>query len=140
MTRHVESKDLVLDKASRETKRPAILITRIGKTYRFESAHQLPHLPDGHKCKHLHGHNYRIDVVKQGTPDQRGFVQDFADIDAEIAPLLKTVDHRLLNDVPGLENPTAEVIAAWFFERIANCESVRVYENDDCWAEVTARE
>jgi 6-pyruvoyltetrahydropterin/6-carboxytetrahydropterin synthase len=139
MTRHVESKHLVLDKTSRETRRSATLTTRIGRTYRFESAHQLPHLPDGHKCKNLHGHNYRITVVKQGAPDQRGFVEDFAEIDAEIAPLVKMVDHRLLNEVPGLENPTAEVIAAWFFERIANCESVRVYENDDCWAEVTAQ-
>jgi len=140
MTKHVESRDLVLDKASREAKRPAKLTTRIGRTYRFESAHHLPHLPDGHKCKNLHGHNYRIDVIKQGAPDERGFVQDFAEIDAEIAPLVKMVDHRLLNEVPGLENPTAEVIAAWFFERIAYCESVRVYENDDCWAEVTAQD
>jgi 6-pyruvoyltetrahydropterin/6-carboxytetrahydropterin synthase len=139
MTRHVESKHLVLDKAARETRRSATLTTRVGRTYRFESAHQLPHLPDGHKCKNLHGHNYRIEVVKRGTPDQRGFVEDFAEIDAEIAPLVRIVDHRLLNEVPGLQNPTAEVIAAWFFERIANCESVRVYENDDCWAEVTAQ-
>ena len=50
------------------------------------------------------------------------------------------VDHRLLNDVPGLENPTAEVIAAWFFERIAKCERVRIWENDDCWVEVTAQD
>jgi 6-pyruvoyltetrahydropterin/6-carboxytetrahydropterin synthase len=133
MTRHVESKHLVLD-AARETR----VTTRIGRTYRFESAHHLPHLPDGHKCKNLHGHNYRVEIVKQGTPDARGFVQDFADLDAEIAPLIKTVDHRLLNDVPGLENPTAEVIAAWFFSRIAGCERVRVWENDDCWAEVTS--
>jgi 6-pyruvoyltetrahydropterin/6-carboxytetrahydropterin synthase len=137
MTRHVESRDLVLDQASRETKGPATLTTRIGRTYRFESAHHLPHLPDGHKCKNLHGHNYRIDVVKESKPDRRGFVEDFAEIDAEIAPPLKLVDHRLLNEVPGLENPTAEVIAAWFFERVVNCESVRVWENDDCWAEVT---
>jgi 6-pyruvoyltetrahydropterin/6-carboxytetrahydropterin synthase len=138
MTRHVESRHLVLDQAARETKGRAKLTTRIGRTYRFESAHHLPHLPDGHKCKNLHGHNYRVEIVKRGTPDQRGFVEDFAEIDAEVAPLLKMVDHRLLNDVPGLENPTAEVIAAWFFERIANCESVRVWENDDCWAEVSA--
>jgi 6-pyruvoyltetrahydropterin/6-carboxytetrahydropterin synthase len=133
MTRHVESKHLVLDNA-RETR----VTTRIGRTYRFESAHHLPHLPDGHKCKNLHGHNYRVEIVKRGRPDGRGFVQDFAEVDAEIGPLLKAVDHRLLNDVPGLENPTAEVIAAWFFDRIANCESVRVWENDDCWAEVSA--
>jgi 6-pyruvoyltetrahydropterin/6-carboxytetrahydropterin synthase len=140
MTRHVESRHLVLDQASRETTVSARLTTRIGRIYRFESAHHLPHVPDGHKCKNLHGHNYRVEIVKQGTPDARGFVEDFADVDAEIAPLVKLVDHRLLNDVPGLENPTAEVIAAWFFERIADCASVRVWENDDCWAEVSAQD
>jgi len=46
------------------------------------------------------------------------------------------LDHRLLNEVEGLENPTAEIIASWFFQRIEGCESVRVYENDDSWAEV----
>jgi 6-pyruvoyltetrahydropterin/6-carboxytetrahydropterin synthase len=115
-----------------------MLTTRIGRTYRFESAHFLPRLPDGHKCRNLHGHNYRMEVVLRGALDERGFVKDFAEIDAEIAPLLKIVDHRLLNDVPGLENPTAETIAAWFLERIADCERVRIYENDECWAEVTA--
>jgi 6-pyruvoyltetrahydropterin/6-carboxytetrahydropterin synthase len=93
-------------------------------------------LPDGHKCKNVHGHNYRMDVVLSGELDARGFVKDFAEIDAEIMPLIKRVDHRLLNEVDGLENPTAEIIAAWFFQRIKGCESVRVYENDDCWAEV----
>ena len=53
-------------------------------------------------------------------------------------PLIKQVDHRVLNKVEGLENPTAENIAAWFLQRIKGCELVRVYENDDCWAEVTA--
>lgn len=114
----------------------ATLLTRIGRTYRFESAHHLPHLPDGHKCKNLHGHNYRVEVVLSGILDSRGFVMDFAEIDAEIMPLIKKVDHRLLNEVEGLENPTAEIIANWFLQRIKGCQSVRVYENDECWAEV----
>jgi len=114
------------------------LLTRIGRTYRFESAHHLPLLPEGHKCKNVHGHNYRVEVVLSGALDERGFVMDFAEIDAEIMPLIRTVDHRLLNEVEGLENPTAEIIATWFFQRIKGCYSVRVYENDDCWAEVQA--
>jgi 6-pyruvoyltetrahydropterin/6-carboxytetrahydropterin synthase len=114
------------------------LQTRIGRTYRFESAHHLPLVPEGHRCRNLHGHNYRVTVTLRGKPDGRGFVKDFTEIDALMAPLLERVDHRLLNDVEGLENPTAEIIAAWFFARIPDCERVRVYENDDCWAEVTA--
>jgi 6-pyruvoyltetrahydropterin/6-carboxytetrahydropterin synthase len=88
----------------------------------------------------MHGHNYRIDVVVCGKLDPRGFVRDFAEIDADIMPLLKKVDHHLLNEIEGLENPTAEIIATWFLQRIKGCERVRVYENDDCWAEVTVRQ
>jgi len=140
MTKYTKAGDLSVDRAARGPQRLAAVTTRIGRTYRFESAHHLPHLPEGHKCRNLHGHNYRVDVVVRGTLDGRGFVRDFAEIDAELAPLIKIVDHRLLNEVPGLENPTAEIIAAWFYERITECESVRVYENHECWAEVMATE
>jgi 6-pyruvoyltetrahydropterin/6-carboxytetrahydropterin synthase len=138
MTTHVKPHRLGAGAPAVDPSNPAAskLVTRIGRSYRFESAHHLPLLPDGHKCKNLHGHNYRIDVVLCGALDERGFVRDFAEIDAEIMPLIKKVDHRLLNEVEGLENPTAEIIAAWFFQRIRACESVRVYENDECWAEV----
>lgn len=112
--------------------------TRIGRTYRFESAHFLPNVPPGHRCRNLHGHNYRIEVEFTGPIDERGFVRDFAELDAAIAPLLAQVDHKLLNDVQGLENPSAEMIAAWFLERLPGASRVRVWENDDCWAEVCA--
>jgi 6-pyruvoyltetrahydropterin/6-carboxytetrahydropterin synthase len=115
---------------------PSGLTARIGRRYTFEAAHHLPRLPDGHRCRRLHGHNYRVEIVVRGRVDARGFVKDFAEIDAAVQPLLEQVDHRLLNDVKGLENPTAEIIAAWFLERIADCERVRVHETDDCWAEV----
>jgi len=109
----------------------------IGRSYRFESAHFLPKLPESHRCRRLHGHNYRVDVVFGGALDVRGFVRDFAEVDAELLPLIAQLDHRLLNEVPGLENPTAEVIAQWLLDRVAAAERVRVWENDDCWAEVT---
>jgi len=109
---------------------------RIGRTYRFEAAHRLPLVPEGHKCRNLHGHNYRVSIVVRGALDTRGFVKDFAEIDEVVNPLLALLDHRLLNNVNGLENPTAEIIANWFFNRIPGCERVRVYENDECWAEV----
>jgi len=72
-----------------------------------------------------------------GTLDECGFIKDFAEIDAEVMPLIKQLDHCLLNEVAGLENPTAESIATWFFKRIESCERVRVYENDECWAEAS---
>jgi 6-pyruvoyltetrahydropterin/6-carboxytetrahydropterin synthase len=139
MTTHVKPTNLGESAPRASAVESTKTVTRIGRSYRFESAHRLPNLPDGHKCKNLHGHNYRVEIVISGAVDGRGFVLDFAELDAEVAPLIREVDHRLLNDVAGLENPTAEVIALWFLQRIGGCERVRVYENDDCWAEV-ARE
>lgn len=108
----------------------------IGRSYRFESAHFLPKVPDGHRCKNLHGHNYRVEFILKGPVDARGFVMDFGEIDTETLPLIAQLDHKLLNEVPGLDNPTAEIIARWFLERTQFASRVRVWENDDCWAEV----
>lgn len=108
----------------------------IGRSYRFESAHFLPKVPEGHRCRNLHGHNYRVEIVLKGPVDARGFVEDFGEIDAEALPLIAQLDHKLLNEVPGLENPTAEIIAQWFLERMASAARIRIWENDDCWAEV----
>jgi len=113
--------------------------TTICKQYHFEAAHRLPKVPDGHKCQNLHGHNYRVDVHLSGPVDWSGFVRDFADIDRAMTRPLEKVDHRFLNEVEGLENPTAEVIAAWFYQRLENVlpvSKIRVWETPECWAEV----
>jgi 6-pyruvoyltetrahydropterin/6-carboxytetrahydropterin synthase len=138
MNKPIFASHLNVDSASHPGGAPARATrqTTIGRTYRFEAAHHLPLVPEGHRCRNLHGHNYRVAVEFRGVLDERGFVHDFAEIDSVMEPLLRQVDHRLLNEVKGLENPTAEIIAAWFLNQIPHCDRVRVYENDDCWAEV----
>lgn len=93
-------------------------IIRVTAQYSFEAAHFLPNVPDGHKCRRLHGHNYRIDVSVSGPLDGRGFVIDYAELDAVAQPIVDSLDHRCLNDIPGLENPTSEVLALWLRDRI----------------------
>ena len=91
----------------------------IWKEFTFEAAHLLPHVPEGHKCRRLHGHSYRVEVRVRGAPDPRlGLVTDFADLKAAWAPLDDLLDHRYLNDVPGLENPTTEALAACIWSRL----------------------
>jgi 6-pyruvoyltetrahydropterin/6-carboxytetrahydropterin synthase len=111
--------------------------TSVCRAYKFESAHFLPKVPKEHRCHNMHGHNYRVEIVVKGDVDARGFILDFYELDAVILPLIKLVDHKVLNEVPGLENPTAENIAAWFLSRVSLCQSVRVYENDESWAQVS---
>ena len=110
--------------------------TAICRSYRFEAAHFLPNVHDGHKCRRMHGHNYRVDIWVTGPIEPTGFVIDFFDLDELVRPIVKRVDHRVLNEVEGLENPTAEIIAKWFLDRVKSATAVRVYETDDCFAEV----
>jgi len=64
-----------------------------------------------------------FEVVRIGKLDPRGFVMDFAEMDAAIMPMIKEVDHRLLNEIAGLENPTAEIIANWFFSALKGAKA-----------------
>jgi len=87
--------------------------------FTFEAAHRLPHVPPDHKCARLHGHSFRVRVTVTGPVDPRlGWVIDFADVKTAFAPLRDALDHRYLNEVSGLENPTSEVLAAWIWERL----------------------
>jgi len=88
--------------------------------FRFEAAHRLPNVPDGHKCARLHGHSFRVTVWVDGDVDpESGWVMDFADLKIAFAPLHDQLDHRYLNELPGLENPTSEVLAMWIWDRLA---------------------
>lgn len=91
----------------------------IFKEFTFDSAHFLPNVPDGHKCKNMHGHTYRLTVFFEGPLDpQLAWVEDFADVKKNINPIINRLDHKLMNDIEGLENPTCENIAIWLWEQI----------------------
>jgi 6-pyruvoyltetrahydropterin/6-carboxytetrahydropterin synthase len=91
----------------------------IFKEFTLEAAHRLPNVPPGHKCARLHGHSFRIAVYVAGPlGSDTGWVLDFADLKAAFAPIDAQLDHHYLNDVPGLENPTSEHLAAWIWDRL----------------------
>ncbi len=91
----------------------------IFKEFSFEAAHRLPHVPEDHKCARLHGHSFRVQVHVSGELDPKlGWVIDFADIKRAFEPLHGELDHHYLNEVPGLENPTSEILARWIWDRL----------------------
>lgn len=115
------------------------MITTIGKSFEFSAAHRLPNVAGDHKCARVHGHNYRVEIVCAGSLDARGMVCDYAEIADAWEPLRALFDHRMLNDAPGLENPTAELLAQFILDRLRAAlpiVSVRVCETASTWAEV----
>lgn len=79
----------------------------------------LANVSTGHKCARLHGHSFRVELHLRGEPDPAlGWVMDFADLKSAFAPIHDALDHRYLNDVPGLENPTSEQLAEWIWQRL----------------------
>lgn len=91
----------------------------IFKEFTFEAAHLLPNVPEGHKCRRLHGHSFRVRIAVAGEVDRHtGWVMDFADVKAAAEPVIKQLDHYYLNDIDGLENPTSEAVAKWLWARL----------------------
>jgi 6-pyruvoyltetrahydropterin/6-carboxytetrahydropterin synthase len=93
---------------------------RLTKSFTFEAAHSLPTFPAGHKCRRLHGHSFKIEVVVEGEVDEsRGYLTDYREIKELCEPIRRRLDHYCLNEIEGLENPTSEFLARWIWRRLA---------------------
>jgi len=115
---------------------------QIAKTFDFDAAHWLPFVPKEHKCSRVHGHTYRCEIICAGELDERGMVCDYDEIAAAWRVIGDRIDHQLLNNIPGLENPTTEVLAPYILGCLsANASipvvAVRVYESSSTYCEVS---
>ena len=105
----------------------------IYKDITFESAHLLPNLPEGHKCRRLHGHSFKVRIGVEGPVDSKlGWVLDFSDLKKAFLPIYEQLDHHYLNEIEGLENPTSENIAKWIWDTLKpnldNLASIEIKE------------
>ncbi len=98
---------------------------KISKSFRFESAHWLPGMPEGHKCRRMHGHSFQVSIQVMGETDPKtGILIDFGDIKQIVKPYIDLLDHYCLNDVGEergdalLQNPSSENLSQWFFEQL----------------------
>jgi 6-pyruvoyltetrahydropterin/6-carboxytetrahydropterin synthase len=117
---------------------------RLVHEFRFEAAHRLPKVPLGHKCARLHGHSFKVELAVAGpVNEETGWFLDFATLHDAWAPIYAEIDHNYLNDVPGLENPTSELLARWLWSRLApalpGLARVTVFETCDARCEYEGR-
>lgn len=129
----------------------------ISKTFTFDAAHHLNGLAEGHPCARVHGHTYKVELLVEGPVDDKGFVCDYADIAKLWQPLHELLDHRNLNEVEGLSQPSTENLAHWILARLrmtsedrflnvrkvgaykayARVVKVRVFESSTTYAEAS---
>jgi 6-pyruvoyltetrahydropterin/6-carboxytetrahydropterin synthase len=94
---------------------------RIYKEFTLEAAHFLPSAPPGHPNSRVHGHSFRVRVTVDGEPDEKtGLVMHLDDVEAALADVHEALDHRFLNEVEGLSQPTLERITMWLWDRLHN--------------------
>jgi 6-pyruvoyltetrahydropterin/6-carboxytetrahydropterin synthase len=92
---------------------------RIVKSMSFDAAHFLSHDPNARPYARLHGHSFTMEIVIEGEPQaETGWVVDFGDVAEALEELHDTLDHRLLNEIEGLERPTLENICKWAATRL----------------------
>ncbi|MEO6419580.1 MAG: 6-carboxytetrahydropterin synthase QueD [Polyangiaceae bacterium] len=113
---------------------------RLVHEFKFESAHRLPKVPAGHKCARLHGHSFKVELAIVGpmNPDT-GWLIDFGELEDIWRPVYMTLDHNYLNDIPGLENPTSEILSKWIWDKLKptlpSLDQVTLFETCDARCE-----
>ena len=86
--------------------------------FSFDAAHRLPVAPEEEQ-RALHGHSFTARIVLRGEPDKRsGVLANLAQLEARCSALRSELDHKYLNDIAGLENPTLEHITQWIWQRL----------------------
>ena len=105
----------------------------------FEAAHKIKNYPG--KCAQLHGHNWVVEAVAQGTQlNDLGILIDFKTLKSELKKVLDEFDHKYLNELEifATKNPTAENLAQIIFEKLSTSEifsgankltAIKVYES-----------
>lgn len=89
-------------------------VFEITKSVNFEAAHYMGTKPEGHPYRGVHGHSFGLEATVAGVvkPGEQ-WVEDFGNLTEHLAATAAKLDHRLLNEIEGLDVPTLERICLW---------------------------
>ncbi len=90
----------------------------IWRRFRFEAAHQLPHVPVGHPCGRMHGHGFEVILHADQDLGEADMGVDFDHLGELWKPIHTDLHYACLNDLQGLENPTSEMLCRWLWQRL----------------------
>ena len=106
--------------SARRMRRSGVPVVEISYAFGFDAAHRFKGMPRGHKYRGVHGHSFRAEIAIRGAPrPPHGFVTDLAQVERACLVLRKQLDHKLLNKIKGLNNPSLECLALWIWDRLA---------------------
>ena len=92
----------------------------ISYRFGFDAAHHFDNFPAGHLYRGVHGHSFQVEVWIEGKPDpSTGFVADLGEVERACASVRGSLDHRMLNEIAGLEKPSLENLCAWIWDALA---------------------
>ena len=94
-------------------------LSELSRNFKFEAAHKLPKVSKNHKCSKIHGHSFNVKITIRGNinPD-KGWIIDYSCISNSFKPIYEKLDHKYLNNINGLENPTSELLALYIAKMI----------------------
>jgi 6-pyruvoyltetrahydropterin/6-carboxytetrahydropterin synthase len=94
-------------------------VVELAHSFAFDAAHRFDGFPEGHPNRRMHGHSFQVEVAVRGTPDPAtGFVVEFTQLETACGALRDVLDHHVLNEIEGLEQPSLERLSVWVWERL----------------------
>ncbi len=95
-------------------------IVELTYAFGFDAAHRFDAFPVDHPNRRMHGHSFQVEVAISGTLDPTtGFVVEFTQLEAACGALREILDHRVLNEIKALEQPSLERLSIWIWEHLA---------------------
>lgn len=92
----------------------------IACTFGFDAAHRFDAFPEAHANRRLHGHSFQVEVAVRGAPDPHsGFAIEFSELESACGAVRAALDHQVLNEIAGLEQPSLERLSIWIWGKLA---------------------